>query len=108
MKRGRGRPPKTEHEQMGQVLWFERLLEEEITALLRQGHKPKKALARAASRLEISKRSAHRLMAEIKRQNERLAVSIASFGALWRQLERDREEKNSGTDFLAQNSGSAD
>jgi hypothetical protein len=44
----RGRPLKTEHEQMGQILWLERLLEEEVTALLRRGVKPKKVLIRAA------------------------------------------------------------
>ena len=34
MKRGRGRPPKTEHEQMGQVLWFERRVGGAIAPLL--------------------------------------------------------------------------
>ena len=97
-RRGRGRPPKTEHEQMGQLLWLERLLEEEVTALLQQGRRPKKALARAAVRLDISRRSAYRLMAEIKRQDERLTVTIASLGPLLRQLQRDVEK--SGNRFF--------
>ena len=80
-KRGRGRPLKTEREQMGQLLWLERILEEEIAALRRQGyrgHRPTKALTRAAARLGISESSAWRLMAEIKRQNEQLSLRIAS------------------------------
>ena len=81
---------------MGQISWLERLLEEEVTALLRRGVKPKKALVRAASRLEISRRSAYRLMAEIKRQDERTAATIASLAPLLRQLQRDQDKKNDG------------
>ena len=110
MKRGRGRPPKTEREQFGQLLWLERMLEEETTALRQQGHKghkPSKALARAAARLEISERSAWRLVAQLEQQNDSFTASITSFGDLLRELGLDGAKKDNGTDFLAVDSCSA-
>jgi hypothetical protein len=107
-RRGRGRPLKTEHEQMGQLLWFERLMEEETETLQRQGYrgyKPTKALARVAARLKISESTAWRIAAEMKRQDEQLKASIA---VLWREIYGSSLTKNDGTELLTVNSCGAD
>ena len=91
----RGRPAKTERDAFGEVLWFERLLEQETEALRRGGHhSPTKALIRAAILLKISERAAWRLKAEMARQDAHLAASIASFAATWRRVFGDRGKKN--------------
>ena len=106
MKRGRGRPPKTEHEQDGQLAWLERLLGEETEALRLQGyrgHKQTKALLRAAARLGISESTAWRIVAEMKQQDELFIQSIASFVAFWQELYGSPRKKNDGTDLLTVN-----
>ena len=106
--RRRGRPRKNEHAHMGELLWLERLLEQETAALRQQGHRsPSKALIRAAILLGISERSAWRLLAEMERENERFTAQVASFAALWRKTYGSRSEKNDGTDLLAAKSCSA-
>ena len=60
--RGRGRPQITKREYWTRVLWLEALVEEEEAAMRWQGRKPVKALARAAIRLDMSYRSARRLL----------------------------------------------
>ena len=75
-----GRPRKTEHERTGELLWLEQILEEEKAALRRRGHKPKKALARAAARLEISHRVAWRRLAKMKQNSQKLEIKIAAIG----------------------------
>lgn len=101
-RRRRGRPPKTEHEAFGQLLWFERLFEEEIAAQLGRGlTKPKKVLQRTAVRLGVSERSAWMLKAEIERENARFEQTIASLQPLLRELRDRLLEKNGGTDLFA-------
>jgi hypothetical protein len=107
MKRGKGRPPKTKHDYWGQVLWLERLAEEETATMRKGGAKPTKALARAAFLLGISKRSAFRLMAQA-REKTTIDWSEQPLGELLRQLQRDLAKKINGTDFLAPLSCSAD
>jgi len=99
-KRGRGRPPKTERDHRGELLWLERFLEEETTALRRPGRRPTKVLIRAAAKLDISESSAWRLLAEMKQQDELFAQSIASFGVFLRELYGSSLKKDDGTDFL--------
>lgn len=106
-KRRRGRPHKTEHDATGDLTWFEKILREEETAMLRQDRKPKKAVTRAAARLGISKRVAWRRAAEIERENEAFAATIASIAPMLRELESSLK-KNDGTDLMAQFSCSAD
>jgi hypothetical protein len=95
-RRGRGRPAKTEREYWGEVLWLERLTEEETAALRQAGLKPKKAQTRAAAMLGISERSARRLLAQARDQTA-IDWSKQPLGTFLRDLAK----KNDGTDFLA-------
>jgi hypothetical protein len=91
-KRGRGRPPKTERDATGELLWFERFLGEETASL--RGRKPTKALIRAAIRLGVSERVAWRLLAELRRGEDEVIAAVASLGALLRELDdRFAQEK---------------
>jgi hypothetical protein len=105
-RRRRGRPRKSEHDAFGEVLWFERIFEQESMALRRAGRcVPTQALISAASLLDISERSAWKLKAELDRVNA-VDLSVA-YGEMLRSL-RDRSlEKNDGTELFAVNSCSA-
>jgi hypothetical protein len=98
-RRGRGRPRKTEREHMGQLLWLERLLEEETTALRRQGRKPTKVLIRAAAKLDMSESSAWRLKAELDQANT-IDLSTTPLGAWLRELRDDAAAQEAMSRFF--------
>ena len=112
--RGRGRPQITKREYWTRVLWLEALVEEEEAAMRWQGRKPVKALARAAIRLDMSYRSARRLLSPTGGHIPgSIDWSTTPLGAALRKL-RDEVSSSGGStffrdfDFLATDSCGSD
>ena len=82
-KRKRGRPPNTERQSRGDLLWLEERMAVGTAAMRRRCLKPKKVLARAAAELDMSERKAYALLAQMKRER---AVDVSTpFGVALRE-----------------------